>query len=373
MTDISASADRIAFFLPSLSGGGAERVLVTLASSLARRGHSVDFILCSCTGPYLKELDERVNIVDLNTHRALAAVIPLLRYLRRVRPRSLVSSLMHSNVVAALAITLDGRNTRLVLREANTLGAEGRRNSLKDSVLLKMVGWAYRRADVLVAVSQGVLDQMVRVLHLPARVEKQVILNPVIDERLRVSSRLPVFPKWPWDDGRPVVLGVGRLVPAKDFPTLLEAFTLVNRVRPSRLIILGEGPERELLQAQSQYFGVSDSVWMPGFVDNPFAHMRCASVFVLASRFEGLPNALIQAMACGTPVVATRCPSGPDEILENGRLGALVEVGDAQAMAAAILDILEGRTGAKGLSDNRYDVEVVTDQYQTLILGAVTR
>ncbi len=371
MADVSGA--RIAFFLPSLSGGGAERVLVTLANSLACRGHSVDFVLCSRSGPYLKDLDERVNIIDLHTRRVITAVIPLLLYLRRARPHALMSSLMHSNVVASLAITLDGRKTRLLLREANTLGAGGRNISIKHYVLMKMVGWAYRRADALVAVSQGVLDQMVRVLRLPARVEKQVILNPVVEETLRSRYHLPVSPAWPWEDGLPVLLGVGRLVPAKDFSTLLEAFTLVNRVRPSRLIILGEGPERDALQVQAQRLGVSDSVWLPGFVENPFAHMRNASVFVLSSRLEGLPNVLIQAMACETPVVATRCPSGPEEILENGRLGALVEVGDVQAMAAAILDSLEGRAGAKGLSDNRYDVDVVTDQYQALILGGGNR
>lgn len=366
-------SEKIAFFLPSLSGGGAERVLVTLANSLVRRGHPVDFVLCSRSGPYLNELDERVNIVDLQTCRVVAAVIPLLRYLRRARPHALVSSLMHSNVVSALAITLDGHRTRLVLREASTPGAGGRKASFKYSVLLKMVGWAYRRADALVAVSQGALDQMVRVLHLPARVVKQVILNPVIDQSLRDKTALAPQPNWPWADEEPTLLGVGRLVPDKDFTTLLRALARVNQARPARLIILGDGPERETLEAEALRLGMAGRVWMPGFVDNPFAHMRQASAFVLSSRREGLPNVLIQAMACGTPVVATRCPSGPEEILENGRLGALVEVGDVQAMTAAILDILEGRTGAKGLSDNRYDVEVVTDQYQALILGAATR
>lgn len=366
-------SEKIAFFLPSLSGGGAERVLVTLANSLSRRGLAVDFVLCSRTGPYLKELDERVNIIDLQASRVIAAVIPLLRYLRKARPHALVSSLMHSNVVAALAITADGRRTRLILREASTPGAGDRKTSIKHSALMKMVGWAYRRADALVAVSQGAQDQMARVLRLPARVVQPVILNPVIDQSLRDKAAQAPQPSWPWTDEEPTLLGVGRLVPAKDFATLLRALALVNQTRPARLIILGDGPERESLEVEAQRLGMAARVWMPGFVDNPFAHMRQASAFVLSSRREGLPNVLIQAMACQTPVVATRCPSGPEEILENGRLGALVEVGDAQAMAAAILDILEGRTEAKGLSDTRYDVDVVTDQYQALILGTVNR
>ena len=361
---------RIAFFLPSLSGGGAERVLVTLANSLARRDHPVDFVLCSRSGPYLKELDERITIVDLQTRRVLAAVWPLLRYLREVQPHALVSSLMHSNVVAAIACGLNGRKQRLVLREANTLGVGGRTASLKGKVLLEMVRWAYRRADALVAVSQGVLEQMVRVVRPSFRVEVRVILNPVIEQSLRDKAVLAPEPTWPWPAEEPTLLGAGRLVPAKDFDTLLRAFAKVNAARPSRLIILGEGPERAALEAQALRLGVADRVWLPGFVENPFAHMRQASAFVLSSRLEGLPNVLIQAMACQTPVVATRCPSGPEEILENGRLGVLVEMGDAEAMAHAVLKILDGMATAQGVSDDRYDVDVVTDQYEAVILDA---
>lgn len=361
---------RIAFFLPSLSGGGAERVLVTLANSLSKRGHRVDFVLCSRTGPYLKDLDVRVNVVDLKARRVLMAILPLLRYLREAQPQALVSSLMHSNVVAAIAALCNGRRQRLVIREANTLGTGVKRATFKGRVLLGAVRWAYRRADALVAVSQGVLEQMTQVLQLPAAVEKHVILNPVIEPSLRDKAAMAPAPAWPWPDALPTLLGVGRLVPAKDFSTLLEAFALVNKVRSARLIILGEGPERQALEAQAQRLGLGDQVWMPGFVDNPFAHMRQASAFVLSSRLEGLPNVLIQAMACHTPVVATRCPSGPQEILENGRLGALVEMGDAQAMARAVLDILDGSAMARGISDDRYDVEVVTSQYEKVILGA---
>src|SRR5690606_29880659 len=134
----------------------------------------------------------------------------------------------------------------------------------------------------------------------------------------------------------PVVLGVGSLTPRKDFATLVEAFAELRRRRPARLIVLGEGPERARLERLVDDLGLSDDVDLPAFTRNPFAYMSRAAVYVLSSNLEGLPGSLIQALACGCPSVATDCPSGPREILQDGRVGPLVDVGDAGAMAAAI-------------------------------------
>jgi glycosyltransferase involved in cell wall biosynthesis len=203
-----------------------------------------------------------------------------------------------------------------------------------------LMRFTYPWADQIVAVSQGVAEDLMR--HIPlARERVATIYNPVVDERMRdLAQATPVHP-WLCSGPVPVVLGVGRLIAQKDFATLIDAFAQLRRQRKLRLLILGEGELRASLLAQAAQLGVAEDVALPGFEANPFAAMRAASVFVLSSRFEGLPGVLIQAMACGARVVSTDCPSGPREVLEDGRWGALVPVGDARALAAAIAQTLD--------------------------------
>ncbi|PVE20346.1 glycosyl transferase [Microvirga sp. KLBC 81] len=367
---IVSQPQRIAFFLPSLAGGGAERVIVTLANAMVQRDLTVDLLLSSKSGPYLEELDPRINVHDLGAGRVITSIRPLRHYIRQQKPAVLLSSLMHANVAAAIACILARRPLRFLIREANSIGVKDHYSSLKSMVKVGLARWAYRQADMLIGVSQGSLALMFEALDLPDQHPSRVILNPVIDDKFAAKARAEPSPSWPWDDGLPVVLGVGRLVPQKDFSTLIHAFARVRQRASARLIILGEGEERSKLEQLALELGVSDDLWMPGFVINPFAHMKRASVYVLSSRWEGLPNTLIQAMACGTPVVATRCPSGPDEILEDGRWGALVPVGDAEAMACAILNSINGKAGIRpGEVLHRYDVSHVTQQYLDAMLG----
>ena len=177
----------------------------------------------------------------------------------------------------------------------------------------------------------------------------------------------------PWfgDGGAPVVLAAGRLAPQKDYPALLRAFAEVVRSRPARLVILGQGVERESLLELAERLGVSDSFDLPGFDVNPFRYMSRASVFVLSSRYEGFPNVLAQAMACGAPVVSTDCRSGPSEMLEGGRWGRLVPVGDWRAMARAIEATLDDPMPAKALKARAsvYSVEASVDKYLELLIG----
>lgn len=209
----------------------------------------------------------------------------------------------------------------------------------------------YPWADGFVAVSQGVADDLRRFAQLP-EVKVHTIYNPVVtDELLASAARTPEHP-WLAPGEPPVILGVGRLVGQKDFATLVRAFALVRRTRSAKLIILGEGDKRPELEALVTELGLSDEVSLPGFVDNPFAYMARADTFVLSSRHEGLPGVLIQAMACGCKVVSTDCPSGPREILNNGSLGALVPVGDAGALAEAIVATLD-KKGDEGLKATR--------------------
>jgi len=231
----------------------------------------------------------------------------------------------------------------------------------------------YRRPDVIVAVSHGVADSLVKRLGI-ARENIKVVYNPVVDEGIQEKSTEDVDHSWFLPGAPPVILGVGRLIKQKDFRTLIEAFSLLRKRRQVRLMILGEGGEREALHQLIEQLDLSNDVQMPGFVANPFKYMRRAKMFVLSSVFEGLGNVLIEAMACGTPVISTDCPSGPAEILQGGRWGRLVDVGDVSGMAQAITAVLEQEQCpdvAKRAAD--FGVKVAFEKYLELALAAKPR
>jgi glycosyltransferase involved in cell wall biosynthesis len=332
---------KVAFFLPDLRTGGAERVIVTLCRELTDRGVAVDVVLGRPQGALLKEVPDTARVIALprlfgipgEIGFAIDALVGLVRYLNSERPDCLSSSLTGANLVAVLARQLSRHRTRLVLREANT--AMNFRNRFRR--------WAarmlYRAADQIVAVSKGVAADVAAELGIePQKI--RVIYNPVDIERIRdLAKSTPPHP-WFQPGSVPVILGVGRLVPQKDFTTLLRAFSLVRDRIDARLVILGEGPERKALEDAAAKLGLCDHIALPGEVSNPFAYLRRASLFVLSSRWEGMPNVLLQALAVGTPVVATDCHSGPREILDGGHLGPLVPVGDDRALAEAVLATL---------------------------------
>jgi glycosyltransferase involved in cell wall biosynthesis len=212
----------------------------------------------------------------------------------------------------------------------------------------------YRRADALVAVSTGVADDLVATLRLP-RDMITVIYNPIPVTDIRRLAESPTAHPWLARGEPPVILGVGRLTKQKDFSSLIRAFARVRQQRPVRLIILGDGELRGELEALARSLGVAADVTLPGFVDNPFPWMKGAAVFALSSAWEGFGNALIEAMACGTPVIATDCTTGPAELLDDGRYGPLVPVGNDQALADAVCEMLD-RPKAAALLAARADV-----------------
>ena len=332
---------KIALFLPSLRGGGAERMMVHLARGFVERGLNVDIVLAKAEGPYLSLVPSEVRIIDLKASRVLLAFPGLVRFLRKERPVVLLSTLDHANIVALLAKLLSKVSTRVVIRLAGTIST-GLRNSFSIKKILSFYLLKYCNSwfDGIIAVSNGVANDYAEATGI-ARERIKVIYNPVVTPELFLQSEEPVKHPWFTDGSPPVILGVGRLTVQKDFTTLIKAFSIVRKHRLTRLIILGEGEQRTKLEALVQELGLKDDVSMPGFVDNPFSYMSNASVFVLSSLWEGLPNVLIQAMACGCPVVSTDCPSGPAEILENGKWGKLVPVGDAEALAVAVENILD--------------------------------
>lgn len=336
----------IAFYLPSLCGGGAERVVVNLAQGITERGIRVDLVLAAAEGPLLDQVPPTVRIVDLHAPRVLRSLAPLARYLRRERPRVLVSAMGHANLIAIWAAKLAGGVAPLIVTEHNTLSQETQRQSrVVGRLWPHLLRTFYPWATTIVAVSRGAADDLARTAGLP-RDGIEVVYNPVITPAMLALARQAPDHPWLAPGQPPVVLGAGRLTGQKDFLTLVRAFAEVRRRRPARLIILGEGPDRPAIEALVRELGVGADVALPGFQENALAYMAGSAVFVLSSAWEGLPTVLIEALAAGTRVVSTDCPSGPREILQDGRLGALVPVGDAAALAAATLEALERSRGA---------------------------
>jgi glycosyltransferase involved in cell wall biosynthesis len=327
---------RVAIFLPSLCGGGAEKVMVTLAQGFCSYGLKVDLVLARAEGPYLAQVPREVRIIDLNVSRVLFSLPSFVGYLRSKRPAAILTAMDHANVVALLARRLSGVSVRTIVSiHANLSDTIANASSLKTRISRYWIRPFYPWADAVVAVSHGVAKDLVSRTGLPLE-KVRVIYNPVVTSELFSNASKSLDHPWFQPGEPPVILGVGRLTDQKDFQTLIHAFARVRGRRAVRLMILGEGEKRSELEALVNALELDEDVALPGFVENPYSYMRAAALFVLPSRWEGFGNVLAEAMACGTPVVSTNCPSGPAEILEDGRWGSLVPVGDVGAMAEAI-------------------------------------
>ncbi|MCZ7573210.1 MAG: glycosyltransferase [Ardenticatenaceae bacterium] len=363
-------ATKLAIFLPSLNGGGAERAMLNLAHGLAECGYAVDLVLAQAKGPYLSNVHKTIRPVDLKASRVLTSLPALARYLRREQPEALLSALDYANVVALWARRLAGIPCRVVVNEQNTISRSARNSARRrQRIVPHLVRRFYPWADYVIGNSQGVADDLSQVIGLP-REQIKILYNPVVTPELREKARAPLNHPWFESGQPPIVLAVGRLTKQKDFPTLIRAFAQVRQTRPARLLILGEGPDRPALETLVNQLGLEDDVAMPGFVGNPYAYMSRASLYVLSSRWEGLPTVLIEALYCRTPIIATDCPSGPREILADGRHGLLVPVADIRALTQAIGAGLAGKTPhPTEESWHPYSLEAVVDQYTGLLLN----
>ena len=359
----------VAFFLPSLRGGGAERVMLTLASEFSRVGVRSSLLLAKAEGPLLPLVPPGVSVVDLGHRRVLRSLPRLAQYLQVEHPVAVISAMTHANVVALWAKNLAGVRTHMILTEHNTLSRASRSSHMiRQRVMPWFAGLFYPWADEIVAVSRGVADDLAQVAGV-ARERIDVIYNPLVSDSLRGQAEQPVDHPWLGTDKAPVILGVGRLTPQKDFATLINAFATVACAHPANLMILGEGPDRESLQRLVEDLELAGRVTLPGYVENPLSYMRRAAVVVLSSAWEGFPSVLVEALACGTPVVSTNCPSGPSEILENGDYGLLVPVGDADALAVGIECTLKGKPDTERLRRRagNFGVRASVESYLNLL------
>ncbi|MFY9706275.1 MAG: glycosyltransferase [Desulfobacterales bacterium] len=367
----SGDRPRIGVFVSFSGTGGVERMVLNLCEGLAARGCRVDLLQVKARSQHLGQLPSMVHVRKLNAEHTLSSLPALVRYLKTEHPDALLAAKNRANQVAVLAKKASGVPTRVVVRMGTTVSAAlAGKNRWRKLFWYLPMRLIYRNADAVVAVSQGVARDMARITGLPAS-DIQVIPNPVITPRIFRLAREPVPHTWLVKGGEPVIVGIGRLTRQKDFPTLIRALAAVRRKLPCRLIILGEGKDRGSLEHLAKRLSLSEQITMPGFVENPYAYLKRAALFVLSSAWEGSPNALTEALALGVPVVATDCPSGPREILKDGAIGRLVPVGDPDALAAAMLATLSAPPDETLLKSavREYTVEFSSRRYLGLLLG----
>lgn len=338
--DMDARPD-LAIFLATSGHSGVDRVMRNLVPEFVARGLRVDLLHVRGHGPDWRDMPEGARVVDLGANHVHTSLPALIRYLRRRRPAALLSDKDKVNRTALWARALAGVQTRVAIRMGATVSSNlARRRWLARWSERASIRLFYRFADAILTPSAGAAEDLARAAGLP-REAVTAIPSPAIDERMLAAAERAAEHPWFAAGEPPVILGVGELCARKDFSTLLKAFALLRAQRPCRLIVGGEGRKRAELLELARALGVAADVDLPGFLDNPYAYMRRAKVFASSSTSEGAPVVLMEALGLGASIVAADCPSGPREILADGRYGILVPMRDPEAMAAALAQALD--------------------------------
>lgn len=365
---------RLAIFLPDLRGGGAERVAVNLANAFACRGYDVDLVLLAAEGDFLTDLQVGIRVVDLQVRRIRDAFIPLLRYLRKAKPQAMLACMWPLTVMAIWACKLARVPVRVVVAEHTTWSrSDLLKRARVDWQVRRTMHWSFCYAHGVIAVSQGAADDLAHFARLE-RCAIKAIYNPVVGESVQAEGIIREPAEW-CTGSHYKLLAVGSLKPEKDYRTLLAAFSQLQKTVAAKLLILGEGECRLALKKQILELGIQNSVFMPGFLKNTFPYYKNADLHILSSEAEGFGNVIVEALAAGTPVVSTDCPSGPREILCDGQFGRLVPVGDATALAEAMYLSLTSShdTAALKVRAQDFSIDKAVDQYEELLFPSKTK
>ncbi|WP_300974837.1 glycosyltransferase [Sphingomonas sp. LHG3406-1] len=367
---MAGKRQRIAVFIPDLGGGGAERVQLSVMKELVSRGHQVDLVLAFHGGALLELLPPEVRVFELRAPRLASTLLPLVRYLKKERPDALHGIMWPSTVIAPIAHLLAGSTARLMVSEQAALSQQYRRKRQR-ALLRTTARLAWPRADFRIACAAGTADDIAWLSRLP-RSSFEVITNPTSPPEVIAST--PEAEEW-WGDADGRVITVGQMKAQKNHALLLRAFArLVGKCPAAKLMILGRGQLQPELEALAAELGIADRVIFPGFRLSPWPFLASADLFALSSDYEGLPLVLAEAMHAGLKVVSTDCTSGPRELLDGGRYGRLVPVGDAAALADAMVEAL-GEAANPERQRGRAEVVSGRDsirRYADLLTGAVT-
>jgi glycosyltransferase involved in cell wall biosynthesis len=329
---------RICIFPDRLDNGGVGRYAINLAEALVAQGAQVDLFVTATTGELFPQRpkEARLFIGGGSTKRS---IIPFYKYLQAEQPDLLITANAYIDVVGIVTSFL----ARVPTKQAVTIHTARSADDMSGKKRLKQIyeylcRWFYPQADYIVAVSNAVAQDTTNYFNIKKPIK--VIYNPVVTPSLYVKSEATAEHLFFKKKDSPVLLAIGRMTPQKDFATLLHAFAEVREHTPVKLLILGEGEDRPMLETLARDLGLGDDLSMPGFVDNPYPYIKHADVLVSSSAWEGLPTVMIEALALGTPVVATDCPGGSREILQDGEYGQLVEMRNPLALANAVMATL---------------------------------
>jgi glycosyltransferase involved in cell wall biosynthesis len=360
---------RVALVVPTMEGGGAEKVVFMLASEFLKRGVSVDLVVGRAEGVFIERLPKGVEIFELGRSRMTHNWWRLARYLWVRKPRVVLSHMTHTNLVTVAAYLIGGWRSKIFLVEHTPLDQflKHINNAAQRKLTLMAINCFYRLARGVIAVSEGVKEELCRQApRLNGCVGR--IYNPIVEQPRNINNEIRAGHAWV-DMGKPFVLAIGRLSKEKNFEFLIDTLAPLLREMELKLIILGEGSEREILEARIASQNVAEFVSMPGFVQNVGNYLKKAKVLALCSLYEGLPTVIVEALACGTQVVATRCHTGPEEILESGRYGHLVLEGDEKGFRSAIVQAITNPKPRQLLISRSKDFSVsrAIDQYLIMI------
>lgn len=351
--DLARMRARVALHVPTLDAGGVEKACLLLAREFLHLGFDVDLVVLRAEGALAGEVPSGVRLINLGARRSLTGLLSLMRYLRHERPTVMIANLGAQNVSAILARLASHVPTRIIAVQHNALTMQARSGSWQLRLLPLFYRLLLPLADKVVCVSQGVAEDLARATGIQ-REAIHVIHNPV---EVPETGELPHDAEQFFRRSYPVAVAVGRLVPQKGFDTLILSVALANETTPFGLVIVGDGPLREELSELANNEGIANRVHFAGFQPNPAAIIRRANILVLSSRFEGFGTVLVEALACGVPVVSTDCDFGPSEILQGARFGRLVPVDDVAALAHAMVATLSDAPDRAALRARARDFE----------------
>ncbi len=357
----------IAFMVGSLRLGGAERMMIHTANQLSNHAR-VSFLALTRGDDLKNELQNSVRLVSLEKKKSLSAIPALLKFLKHEKPDVLISTQIHINLIAMIMKVFFHTKTKNILREATSLGSHFILfKDIRSKLVKILVRKLYPKADLIIAICNAVKNNLLE-HHFAKPHQIAVIYNPVVNSNFSEGIKEQVDHEF-FHAGVPVIISVGRLTPSKNFALLIRAFAQLNKKHDSRLIIIGDGTEREKLDRLIVELQLSDKIKLAGKILNPYPYLKKASVYVLSSLYEGLPNALIEAMACGLQLVSVDCPGGSREILLNGALGKLVPINNVHALADAIEEAMQKPVPQKLLIEGatRFEAQKISLEYLTLV------
>ncbi|MHC5269464.1 glycosyltransferase [Enterococcus sp. LJL98] len=364
---------KILFYMYNLSGGGAERTIVNIINHMDRNSFSIILVLgTEKNNDYLHLVNKDIKIINLKKNKRRETVIGLKKVILEEVPDLLFSTLNNNNIILILSKILTFKKIPLIIRETNNrteAGSVSRINKLTTYFLYNFF------STKIIALSKGVQNDLIENFKIKQK-KIDVIYNPINLSHIDKLKKEKIEETYRFGTEK-IIIGIGRLAEQKDFDTLIKAFAKVTEITSSKLLILGKGPEEPKLKLLCKNLGIEDKVLFLGFKNNPYKYIHDSDVFVLSSKWEGFGHVIVEAMASGTPVIATDCKSGPAEILEDNKYGVLIPVSNHNILAEKLILLLENQEllnkyielGA--IRKEKYDVQKITSQYEQVFLSLI--